>query len=142
MINNLRLLLINLRGLKNTAIEALGIKIYVQEYLTNAYSGTLAAHDGDSVYFHIKVGKGHALHKSVDGYKDTIDPPRVERLRWIKEFISGKVPNAECWEVPDPESGVTKRIYCSFGDPYVIWLGPRARVDGNSSQLIRRILAQ
>lgn len=117
--------MVNLRGLKAQAIEALGVKIYIQEYLTNAYCGTHLAHDGDSVYFHIKVGKGHALHKTVNKYKDTIDPPRVERLRWIKEFIGGKVPNSECWLVPDPESGETKRVYCSFGDGYVVWLGPR-----------------
>lgn len=115
--------MVNLSGLKAAAIEALGIKIYIQEYLTNAFCGTHLAHDGDTVYFHIKVGKGHALHKTVNKYKDTIDPPRVERLRWIKEFISGRVPNSECWLIP--ENGITKRVYCSFGDAYMVWLGPR-----------------
>jgi hypothetical protein len=123
MITDLKSLLLNLNGLDLAGIEALGMKVYSDIYLTNAYCGTVKAHDGDPVYFHIQVAKRHALHTTVSRYKDTIDPPRVQRIKWVREFIRGNVANSECWIVPD--DGYMKRVYCSFGYGYVIWLGQR-----------------
>jgi hypothetical protein len=124
MISDLTPLLLDLTGLDDTAIEALGIKTYNDLYLQTAQRGIHKAHDGESVYFYKNVGTGHALHKTISQNKDTICPLRVERVKWIKEFICGNVADSECWLVPD-KRGFDKRLYASFRHGYVIWLSPR-----------------
>jgi hypothetical protein len=124
MLSDLNPLLLDLTGLDDQAIEALGCRIYNDIYLQTFNRGILKTHDGEDVYFYRNVGHQHALHKTIQDNKDTICPLRVERVKWIKEFIEGNVADSECWLVID-RRGFEKRLYCSFRYSYVVWLAPR-----------------
>jgi|SRR5712692_5190601 len=128
MLTDLRPLLLDLTGLDEAAIEALGVKTYCDYYLQRFNRGIHNAHDGEPVYFYRSTAMSHALHQTIDGphgpTKGPICPMRVARVKWIKEFISGNVADSELWLVPD-KRGFDKRCYCSTKHGYVIWLSPR-----------------
>lgn len=96
---NLDALLLDLTGLCDKDMETLALKHYQDMYLDTAQKGIRKAHDGEDIYFFRNVGTGHAFHKTVTGKKDTVDPLRVARVKWIKEFIEGNVSKSE-WLCP------------------------------------------
>jgi hypothetical protein len=124
MLSDLTPLLLDLTGLDETAIEALGVRTYCDTYLQMAHRGTLKAHDGEEVVFFKNVGTSHALHQTIDGKKSGICPQRVKRVKWIKEFIAGNVEGSECWMILD-KRGYQRRLYCSFHHGYLVWLSER-----------------
>ena len=129
MLTDLRPLLLDLTGLDEAAIEALGFKTYCDCYLDNFNRGVHLAHDGEKVHFYRSTAKTHCLHQTVKGpsglpMKGPICPTRVTRVRWAKEFISGNVAESELWLVPD-KRGFDKRCYVSSKHGHIIWLSPR-----------------
>lgn len=124
MLTDLSPLILDLTGLDDAAIEALGFKTYCDYYLQTFNRGMFLAHDGEPVYFFRSTAKTHCLHQTIDGIKGPICPVRVARVKWIKEFISGNVAKSELWLVPD-KRGFDKRCYFSQEHGHVVWLSPR-----------------
>jgi hypothetical protein len=130
---NLQNLLLNLDGLSDEEVEKLGSDTYKEVYITERTRGIIEAHDGDQVFFW--SGRfSHAFYKATNWQtyntqKNSIDRARVASMRWIKEFLSGNVPNSECWSIPN-DGKPDKRLYASFAVGYVVWLEPREDDDG------------
>ena len=102
---NLDELLLNLSALTEQGTAAEGEKRFHLEFITrNGRSGALTAHDGVEVRFFADRYQ-HAFHTSQDrsrhAYaKDKVARDRIERIRWIRPIIEGRVAGIECWEVP------------------------------------------
>lgn len=124
---NLDKLLLDLSGLNDQEVEALGRRLYQELYLTSGKYGIHNAHDGDKIYFREDRFK-HAFETAkewrLSSNKDVIDKSRIVRIKWIKEFIEGNVTNTECWAIPISARAL-KRLYTSFAKGYVVWLLPR-----------------
>lgn len=122
---DLKSLLIDTSGLAPEEIHALGMRWFKDIYLVG--NGILKTHDGQEVHFSEDLFE-HGFYTSSDwrvsSIKDVIDPSRVERVKWIKEFIEGNAPNSQCWAIPVSRSKF-KRLYCSTPIGYVVWLIPR-----------------
>ncbi|HEX8071767.1 MAG TPA: hypothetical protein VF546_17585 [Pyrinomonadaceae bacterium] len=118
-------LLVKLDGLSDLEIEQKGRDLYNRLYMTSNQSGVFQAHDGEKVYFW-KRRFNHAFFVSPQKLK--IDKARVERIKWIAEFIAGNEPSSECWLIPEP-GNPTKRLYASFARGYLVWLERRATTD-------------
>jgi len=100
----------------------------------NGRSGVITAHDGEEVkifadrFFHAFRTSSDRARRPLA--KDKIAIDRLERIRWIRPIIEGKVSESECWEVPlrVPEEGKRpfpgKRLYVSWSLQYLIWLEP------------------
>ncbi len=117
-------LLVKLDGLSDEEITQKGRDLYNRIYMTSNRSGVLQAHDGNDVYFW-KPRFDHAFSENMKGETSEetrkIAKARVARIRWIAQFISGHVPESECWLIPEP-GNPTKRAYLSFGKGYIVWL--------------------
>ena len=132
---NLADLRLDLAALTDAEAEAEGEKWFQREYITRAgRSGVLAAHDGVEVKFFAERYH-HAFHTSQnrarEAYaKNKVALERIERIRWIKPIIEGRVAGIECWDVPlkVPEEGIRcfpgKRAYVSWEHGFIIWLEP------------------
>lgn len=128
-------LLVDISALNDFEAEAEGERCYQREFITrNGKSGTVTAHDGAEVKFFANRYH-HAVHTSHDrarqAYaKNKVARDRIERLRWIKPLLEGRVADFECWEVPlkVPEEGIRwfpgKRLYVSWGHCFIVWLEP------------------
>lgn len=130
---NLADLLLDLSALTDPEAESEGEKWFQSEFITRAgRSGMITAHDGEEVKFFADRYL-HAFHTSKNRArqvytKDKVARDRIERIRWIKPIIEGRVAGIECWEVPlkVPEEGIRrfpgKRLYVSWQHNFVIWL--------------------
>lgn len=126
---------LDLSALSDEEAEARGAELFQQEFITrHGRPGTLVAHDGEQVKF-FADRYHHAFHTSHNRArhvyaKDKVAVDRIERIRWIKPIIEGRVAGIECWEVPlkVPEEGFRcfpgKRAYVSWSFSYIIWLEP------------------
>lgn len=125
---NLDSLLLNLTGLDDSAVEELGLRHYRELYVPAGKYGVLQTHDGEEVRFFADRYE-HAFWEPEDwrfsDRKAAIARGRVERIKWIKEFISGNVPNSECWAIPI-SARAYKRLYASFAKTYLVWIMPRS----------------
>lgn len=129
---NLDSLRINVKGIDFPEVERIGREIYGQLYLHSPTQGVLKTHDGYSVFFFADSFDYGFFTRSqwrTSSLKDIIDRARVERVKWIREFIAGTVSNSQCWEIPVGQ-GAKKRLYLSTAVGYVVWLNPRR--DGKS----------
>lgn len=130
---NLNGLLLNLEGLSDEEVEKLGRDTYKEVYINAKTHGIIEAHDSRQVFFW--SGRfSHAFYKASNWRaheyaKNSIDRSRVASMRWIKEFVTGNVPNSECWSIPNGGKP-DKRLYASFAVGYVVWLEPREDDDG------------
>jgi len=110
-------------------VESTGRGLYRELYLSpNETYGIVKTHDGLNVYFHPDVFDYAFYGRSqweISTVKDVIDRGRVERIKWIKEFISGNVSNSQCWAIPVSKTAL-KRLYLSVNPGYVVWINPRA----------------
>jgi len=132
---NLVDLVLDLSAITETEAATEGERRFHAEFITrNGRSGVLLAHDDVEVKF-FADRYHHAFHTSQDrarqAYaKDKVAVDRVERIRWIKPIIAGRVANIECWEIPlkVPEEGFRcfpgKRAYVSWSHGYIVWLEP------------------
>jgi hypothetical protein len=115
-------LILDLTGLDDTQVEALGREHYSAAYIDEGSRGIRLAHDEETVLFH-KGRFDHAFFVSKDwrfsDEKGRIDTQRVERVRWIGEIIRGNVPGSDCWLL---RQNVTKRLYRVRSKDYVVWL--------------------
>lgn len=125
---------LDLIGKTDAEASKLGEARYSELYLGCGRTGSLQAHDGETVIFY-KDRYHHAFHTSPDrsrhAYsKAKVARDRIERLAWIGPLIEGRFSNYECWEVPlkIPEEGFRcfpgKRLYVSWSLGYVVWLEP------------------
>src|SRR5215216_2312313 len=125
---DLESLLVRLRGYDHPAVESIGRKLYSELYLQEENVGIIKTHDDLDVYFYRDSFDYAFFTRSewqTSTIKDVIDKGRVERIRWIKEFIAGNVSPCQCWEIPVGKRGAKKRLYFSTAIGYVIWLNPR-----------------
>ncbi len=130
---NLADLVLDLSALTDEEAVAEGERQFHAEFITqNGRSGVIVAHDGVEVKF-FADRYHHAFNTSQDrarqAYaKDKVAVDRIERIRWIKPIIEGRVADIECWEIPlkVPEEGVRcfpgKRAYVSWVQGYIVWL--------------------
>jgi|688.fasta_scaffold223467_2 hypothetical protein len=128
-------LLFNLDGKSDEEAFQEGEKLFHEIFISrNGRSGALMSHDGEEVKF-FADRYHHAFRTSSDrarrAYsKGVVARERLERLRWIRPIIEGKVAGVECWEVPKkvPEEAHRpfpgKRLYVSWSLDYLIWLEP------------------
>jgi hypothetical protein len=127
-LNFLNSLKLDLWGMDLEAVESMGRSEYRELYLTTARQGICKTHDGKDVYFYpdlFDYGFFTVSEWKISSTKDIIDITRVERIRWIKEFIGGNVANSQCWAIPVSRTA-TKRLYCSQSVGYAVWLNPRS----------------
>jgi hypothetical protein len=121
-------LLVNVKGFDDEYVERLGLTLFKEIYLTDGESGIHKTHDGEDVYFRADQFD-HAFFNvsqwKTSSIKDVIDRARVARIRWIKEFISGNVPNSACWILPISRQ-TYRRLYCSAPRGHAVWLIPRS----------------
>jgi hypothetical protein len=123
---DLKSLLVKLGNRDAAAVERTGRRLYHQIYITSARYGKHKTHDGEDIYFW-PDRFDHAFYKKkskASRRKEMIDNGRVERLRWIKEIVTGNVPHFECWlvdQTPRPEN----RLYIVSDELYVVWLEQR-----------------
>jgi hypothetical protein len=126
---DLKSLLIAVHRVDRPVVEATGKRLYKQLYLTDGVRGIIKTHDGLDVHFHLDSYEYAFYTRSqweISNLKDIIDKGRVERVRWIKEFIAGNVTNSRCWTIPVGKAGAKKRLYFSIAPGYVVWLNPRS----------------
>ena len=123
---DLEKLVVNLAGLSDQEIEQKGRDLFNRLYMTTNQRGIHKAHDGEAVYFW-KRRFDHAFYEPTNwresGTKTVIAKARVARIKWIAEMIAGKVPDSECWLIPEP-GNPSKRLYVSFAKGYLVWLEP------------------
>lgn len=128
MSTDLNSLRIDVKRIDLSEVEAIGRRIYAELYLQSDTRGVIKTHDGHEVYFHADAFD-HGFYTGSEwrtsAIKDIIDKGRVERVKWIGEFIAGNVANSQCWEIPVGTSGAQKRLYLSIAAGYVVWLNPR-----------------
>lgn len=119
---NLDDLLLDLTGLDEHAVIELGEKTYREMYVGSGSYGIRQTHDGEDVRFWASRFR-HAFCTANDfrfsNDKECVDRPRVERVAWIGEVISGRVPNSACWLI---RQNLTKRLYTVVPKGYVVWL--------------------
>src|SRR5688572_17805029 len=84
---------LDLSGLSDVEIEALGHEYYCERFLDNARNGVRETHDGDELYFWERRFK-HACF--IRPEELLIDKARVARLPWIMPLIEGKIADSEC----------------------------------------------
>jgi len=105
-----------------------GALVYEQEFFSNGGKrGEILLHDGQ-VAFIFRDRFEHAFYTSPDRIrhpysKSKIAHDRVERIKWIKPILEGKVKGTQCWLVPDPRR--KKRLYVVMQEQYIIWLEER-----------------
>jgi hypothetical protein len=117
-------LLIPTLFLTEKSVEDRGRELYTQHYCGVDHR----THDGDDVKF-FADRFDHAFFKSlqpsVERLKEVIDVERVTRIMWIRELISGNVPESECILVPsDKPNRPARRLYIINSEMYVTWLEP------------------
>ena len=124
---DLNSLLISTNGLSINDIEKMARDLYKDLYLfPNKKHGIMQAHDNEEVYFAENRFK-HAFYSTNDKpqefsiSKDKLAIERIERIRWIRELIAGKVTNSECWEINQPSRPIS-RLYIAWSVSYIVWL--------------------
>lgn len=90
-------LLVDLSGLSDEEAERKGLEMYESIYMQRGKTGLLTDPIGETVIFHLDR-YGHAFRTSSDRVrrpyaKDKVDRSRIERIKWIKELIEGRVPD-------------------------------------------------
>jgi hypothetical protein len=119
---NLDDLLLDISGLNDQEIESRARKLYRELYITSGNFGVHKTHDGEDVTFWDSRFK-HVTCTSKDfrfsDEKACLDKPRIERIAWVGEVISGKVPNSACWLL---KQNLVKRLYTVVPRGYVVWL--------------------
>ena len=127
---DLNALLLNLSGLTDLDVEALGRVEYGRLYACGGGRSSLKAYDGVEVVF-FEDRFDHAFFTTTDRYrkpeaKDLIARDRVERIAWIGPILRGEVANTQCWEsIPLPVTDPRKKRLCiASSDLYVVWLEP------------------
>lgn len=121
-------LLINLADKQTDEIEAIGRKRYNELCDVSHQTETITTHDGYRVMFY-RDRFEHAFFTSSNwaqypDQKDKLDADRIARIEWICEFISGRVPGVECWEVErlDGRLFPKMRVYLTWDPAYIVWL--------------------
>lgn len=109
-------LLLDLTGLDDAGIEAMGRESYINACIDAEGRGVRLTHDGQDVEFWESRFE-HAFFTGRD--KTVIEGRRVARIKWICEIIGGRAPNSDCWEVTE---NLAKRFYRVVGKGYIIWL--------------------
>ena len=113
-------------------------RIYRDNYLGSKKVGELQAHDSSLVLFHEDRFE-HAFFTSSNRTqfpkkKDVLDRKRVERIRWIKPIIEGRVKKTACYLLIDRDQGNRhRRLYLAQDHLFVIWLEPRQESGWNFS---------
>jgi hypothetical protein len=130
---DLNALLLDLAGLTNSDIEALGRRRFDEIYINLRDCGILQTHDGQEVtiwrerFDHAFFTTSNPIsHKD---RKDLLAVDRIQRVAWIGPVIRGLVDNTQCWEVPSPTGRVRppNRLYVAPSELYVVWLEPRIK---------------
>jgi hypothetical protein len=128
---DLNSLLISTNGLSVDDIEKMARDLYKDLYLfPNKKHGIMQAHDNEDVYF-AENRFEHAFYSTKDKpqafsiLKDKLALDRIERIKWIRELVAGKVPNSECWEIDQPSRPIA-RLYIAWSVNYIVWLEDRS----------------
>jgi hypothetical protein len=126
--DELEKLLLKLEGKTDADIEILGKGIYFALCDESHQKKTILTHDGHVVKFH-RDRFEHAFYMSSDrarhrDWKDKLAVPRIARIHWIREFVSGNIPGVECWEVDrlDGQLYPKMRVYLIWEPAYIVWL--------------------
>ncbi len=132
--DELEKLLLALEGKTDADIENLGKSIYFQLCDESHQKKTILTHDGHVVKFYRNRFE-HAFYSSSDrirhrDWKDKLAVNRIARIRWIREFIGGKISGVECWEVNrlDDRLYPKMRVYFTWEPAYIVWL---EEIDGD-----------
>jgi len=121
---------VNLAGLADDEAAREGLRLYAQEFFPNGeFRSTLSLHDGQPVVF-FQDRYEHAFQTSPDRVrhpysKSRVAVERIERMKWIKPVLQGKVEGTQCWLVLDPVQRQRKRLYVVVNEQYIIWLEER-----------------
>lgn len=131
--DDLQKLLLNLGGMNDVQVEAAGRTAFNALCDESHQKQSLVTHDGIAVFFYRNRFE-HAFFTSSDrarhrDLKDKLATDRIERVHWIREFISGNVDGVECWQVErlDGKLAPPIRVYLTWTPPYIVWLD---EVDG------------
>ncbi len=127
---DLNALLLNLTGLTDADVEALGRAEYRLLYARGDGRSSLKAYDGVEVVF-FEDRFDHAFFTTADRYrrpeaKNLLARDRVERIAWIGPILRGEVVGTQCWESsPVHGSDPRKNRLCiASSELYVIFLEP------------------
>ncbi len=128
---DLKSLLVDVKGLKDDEIDALGRKLYKTIYITSGFYGIKKTHDGEDVRFWEDRFE-HAFYTSSNRAKnrddkDKLAVERIERIKWIEKVIGGDVPGSACYKAQSTSGRKTEpnRLYVISRELYVVWLEPR-----------------
>lgn len=105
-----------------------GERLYEQEFFSNGGSrGEIPLHDGQTAFI-FRDRFEHAFRTSPDRIrhpysKSKVAVERIERIKWIKPVLAGKIKGTQCWLVPDRRR--KKRLYVVVQEQYIIWLEER-----------------
>lgn len=124
----LEALLIDLAGKTQAEIEDIAWDAYRSLCDESHKARSLLTHDGRVVMFYEDRFE-HAFFTSSNrarhpNWKDKLAVERVERIRWIREFIAGKAAGVECWETERLDGRLLPkmRIYLTWKPTYLVWL--------------------
>lgn len=125
---DLNSLLLSFDGLSSEAAFEEGRKIYMEIFAVRGSRGRLFMEDGAEIVFYADR-YDHAFRTSSDrarrAYsKSEVAIPRIERIRWIREILEGRVPNTECRHVPNESQKwePPKHVVLAWDYSYIIWL--------------------
>lgn len=125
---DLESLKVDLSGLSDEEAEQRGLDLFLSEFFEEGtFRGEFGLHDGQKVVV-FQDRYEHAFKTSKDRSrrpyaKDEIARNRIERVRWIKPALQGKISGTECWLVPDRRK--KQRLYIIVDEQYLIWLEER-----------------
>ena len=130
---NLSDLLVAIDGQSDAEVEAVGRGLYTSLYLNRGDFGLHQTHDGQVLIYFARAFD-HAFFTTSDRRchperKDRLRRGSIERIRWIGEIVSGRVPGSACFEVPSPtgRERPPNRFYAIYTSPFVVWLEPRSK---------------
>jgi hypothetical protein len=123
--------LLNLDGLTEAEIEAIGRTEYERLYILSGKFGVHRLHDDSEAIFWLDRFE-HAFWTSPNRRRDPYSKTmlaleRIARVRWIAAVMRGCVPESECWHVPGDggRRHPPNRLYVLWPRKYIVWFEPR-----------------